>query len=60
MSAMPRGLPPIPGPTLLDRLVTFVSPIRGLRRHQARAALALSGGYSGARYDRRALQGIDE
>ena len=56
MNLTPRGLPPLPGPTLLDRLVTFVSPIRGLRRHQARAALALSGGYSGARYDRRALQ----
>lgn len=40
MSAMPRGLPPMPGPTLLDRLVTFVSPIRELRRHQPRAALA--------------------
>lgn len=42
--------------TGLDRMIGVVSPERALRRFQARTALALAGGYVGARSDRRALQ----
>lgn len=51
----PLGLPPLPEPTLLDKAIAQLSPSWGLRRHQARASLALAGGYAGARYNRTAL-----
>jgi lambda family phage portal protein len=37
----------------IDKVVTFVSPESGARRQRARSALAISGAYVGARYDRR-------
>lgn len=48
-----RGAPPAPAANWLDRVVTFFAPGLGLARHQARAHLALTGGYTGARRDRR-------
>lgn len=40
---------------LLDRAIAYVAPELALRRGMARAKLALSGGYTGARFDRAAL-----
>lgn len=40
-------------PNIIDKVITMISPEMGLRRQHARSALALSGGYTGARYDRR-------
>jgi len=37
----------------IDKAVAFVAPVAGLRRMEARARLALAGGYLGARKDRR-------
>lgn len=42
-----------PAPNLADRLITWVSPEAGLRRYRARSTLAMAGGYTGARRDRR-------
>lgn len=39
--------------TALDRLVSWVSPERGLERYRARMTLAMVGGYTGGRRDRR-------
>lgn len=49
---------PIPAVRLnpIDRLVGFFSPTSAVERYRARAALALAGGYVGARNDRRPLQ----
>ena len=44
-------------PTLGDRIVSQFDPVRGLRRFRARQALALAGGYTGARKDRRQTSG---
>lgn len=38
---------------VLDRMITWVSPAHGLRRQQLRGYLAMTGGYAGARFDRR-------
>lgn len=46
----------LPEPTVLDRLVTAISPETGLNRLRARAVLAMQGGYTGARKDRRQMQ----
>lgn len=48
-------------PSLIDRLVTYFSPARGVRRLQARATLSAAGygaggGYYGGRRDRRMLR----
>ncbi len=43
-------------PNLIDRVVSYVDPIRGARRMRARAAMSLVGGYLGAKKDRRATQ----
>jgi len=40
-------------PTVVDRVVTYFDPIRGAERHRARLMLAISGGYVGAKRDRR-------
>ncbi|APG24096.1 phage portal protein [Syntrophotalea acetylenica] len=40
-------------PTWLDKAIGFISPATGARRLQARMAMAISGGYTGARTDRR-------
>lgn len=52
----PLGLP-LPSPTLLDRMVGYVSPAAGVRRLHARTLLTLSGQFNGARTDRRATKG---
>lgn len=41
---------------LLDKLITWVDPKAGARRLAARGALALAGGYTGAKIDRAALK----
>ena len=48
-----RGLPAVT-PNLADRLVTYFDPVRGAERYRARLMLALAGGYTGGRRDRRA------
>lgn len=45
-----------PPATLLDRFVNYLSPQAGVRRLHARTLLSLSGGYEGARGNRRALE----
>ena len=40
-------------PNALDRLVTWLDPARGVARHKSRVTLAMTGGYTGARRDRR-------
>jgi len=40
----------------LDRLVETVSPVRAARRFQARMLFSLTGGYEGARKDKRGLK----
>lgn len=50
-----RGLPEV-HPTLVDRVVTYFDPVKGAMRQRARMMLALSGGYTGAKRDRRATQ----
>lgn len=39
----------------IDRVVNFVDPIKGRRRFQARAAMALAGGYAGASRTKRSM-----
>lgn len=41
------------GENAIDRLVSWLSPVTGARRLRARLAMALVGGYTGARRDRR-------
>lgn len=48
--------PPEIEPTVIDKVVSYFSPVRGFERHRARMNLAMSGGYIGARRDRRATQ----
>ena len=48
-----RRLPEVT-PTVVDRVVSYFDPIRGAERHRARMMLALAGGYTGAKRDRRA------
>lgn len=43
-------------PNLVDRVVSFIDPVRGARRMRARAAMTIAGGYLGARKDRRATK----
>src|SRR5688572_19314889 len=40
-------------PTLVDRVVSYFDAVRAAERHRARMMLAISGGYSGAKRDRR-------
>ena len=47
---------PVVRDTLIDRMVSYLDPIRGARRRQARMVMALTGGYKGASKKRRALQ----
>lgn len=44
----------VPPPTWLDRAIGAISPLAGLRRAQARTAMAVMSGYNGARRDRTA------
>jgi lambda family phage portal protein len=43
----------IPKQNLIDKAISFVSPSTGLKRWQARTHMAMLGGYTGARRDRR-------
>lgn len=43
-------------PTIVDKVVSYFDPVRAAKRHQARMMLALAGGYTGAKRDRRATQ----
>lgn len=47
-----RRLPPV-APTVLDRAIAWFDPRRAVERHRARTMLAMTGGYTGARRDRR-------
>lgn len=49
--------PPAIRQNLLDRAIAAVAPQLAVRRMQARVALALAGGYTGARLDRAQLSG---
>lgn len=40
-------------PTIVDRVVNYFSPERGVNRMRARAQMAIVGGYTGARRDRK-------
>jgi len=40
-------------PTITDKVVEFFSPAAGLERRKARMFLALAGGYTSGRRDRR-------
>jgi lambda family phage portal protein len=55
MSTPKIGASPLKG-NLLDRALAYVAPARALERHRARIALAASGAWAGARFDRAALQ----
>lgn len=46
----------LPKPTLVDRIVGYLSPSMGLSRMRARAQMAVAGQWFGARFDRRATQ----
>jgi lambda family phage portal protein len=41
--------------TIIDRVVAWVDPVRGRRRFQARAAMAIAGGYTGASKSKRSM-----
>ena len=45
----------LPGtePNLLDKVIAFAAPTWAVERHKSRMVLAMSGGYTGARRDRR-------
>ena len=47
-----KRLPKIPE-NWLDKTISYISPERALRRLEARTRLAIAGGYTGARRDRR-------
>ncbi len=47
-----KRLPKIPE-NWLDKTISYISPQTGLRRLEARTRLAIAGGYTGARRDRR-------
>jgi len=49
-----RSAPPIPQ-NILDKAIAYIAPRMAAQRAQARVALALAGGYTGARIDRAAL-----
>ena len=46
---------PLAQQNLLDKAIAYFSPKRAQQRMAARAQLAMTGGYTGARYDRAAL-----
>ena len=53
MARQPAAAAPLSKPNWLERAITAVAPAWGLQRHQARNAIALSGGYAGAAYTER-------
>ncbi|NMV37235.1 phage portal protein [Ralstonia insidiosa] len=54
---MSRGQPvQIPKPTIIDRVVGYLSPAAGLERMRSRVQMAIAGQWFGARFDRRATQ----
>lgn len=56
MRGLRRLLAQVPQPNLVDRVITYLDPVRALRRRQARMVLALTGGYTGARRDRHSMR----
>ena len=46
----------IPKQTILDKAISWVAPQTGLKRWHARTQMALLGGFTGARHDRRQTQ----
>lgn len=46
----------LPKQTFVDKAISWISPEAGLKRWQARTRMALLGGYTGARNNRRATQ----
>jgi len=40
-------------PTIVDRVISYFSPERGINRLRARTQMAIAGGYTGARRDRK-------
>ena len=46
----------LPKQTILDKAISWVNPSAGLKRWKARTHLAMLGGYTGARRDRRQTQ----
>lgn len=46
----------LPKQTIVDKAISWLSPEAGLKRWQARTRMALLGGYTGARNNRRATQ----
>lgn len=46
----------LPKQTIVDKAISWVAPQAGLRRWQARTHMAMLGGYTGARTDRRQTQ----
>ena len=50
---MARRQPPAAPPNLLERAIGAVSPQWALKRHQARTAMVMTGGYAGAGYSER-------
>lgn len=46
----------LPEPTALDKFIGWISPEAGVRRLKAKTVMALYGGYTGARKDRRQTQ----
>ncbi len=62
VSLMSRKRISLPEPTTLDKFIGWISPEAGVRRLKAKTVMALYGGYTGARKDRRqtkAWQTID-
>lgn len=41
--------------TIIDKMVAWVDPVRGRNRFQARAAMAIAGGYTGASKSKRSM-----
>lgn len=55
MAAKPAALPALTEQNLLDKAIAYALPGLAVRRQAQRNQLALSGGYSGARFDRAQL-----
>lgn len=51
-----RGNRPAVSMTIADRVVSWLDPVAGAKRHRAREYLALAGGYEGGSRDKRATR----
>jgi capsid protein len=43
----------IPKANLVDKAISYINPVKGLQRMEAHTRMAIFGGYTGARLDRR-------